>query len=166
MSTIENNKTMRIIKVRLYKAIFFKYCCVRVFNGERVLSFIPIRIFPNFNKCNPWIFFIIVKHKKSKMEEKKISLEVVHPNAAGIDIGSRSHWVAVGQNAEDVKAFGVYSNDQTAIIWNMVTKRLTYQPPTQYLYLDEKRKLGLLKRIRKQIDKFAITNVDLGMATN
>lgn len=47
------------------------------------------------------------------METKKqISLEVVHPNAAGIDIGSRSHWVAVGQNAEDVKEFGVYSHDQ------------------------------------------------------
>ena len=46
------------------------------------------------------------------MEEKKISLEVVNPNAAGIDIGSRSHWVAVGQNAEDVKQFGVYSQDQ------------------------------------------------------
>lgn len=46
------------------------------------------------------------------MDKKKISLEVVHPNAAGIDIGSRSHWVAVGQNAEDVKEFGVYSQDQ------------------------------------------------------
>jgi len=46
------------------------------------------------------------------MEKKKISLEVVNQNAAGIDIGSRSHWVAVGQNAEDVKEFGVYSEDQ------------------------------------------------------
>lgn len=47
------------------------------------------------------------------MEKKQqISLEVVNPNAAGIDIGSRSHWVAVGQNAEDVKEFGVYSEDQ------------------------------------------------------
>jgi transposase len=46
------------------------------------------------------------------MEKKKMSLEVVHPNAAGIDIGSRSHWVAVGQNAEDLKEFGVYSEDQ------------------------------------------------------
>lgn len=47
------------------------------------------------------------------MESKKqISLEVVNSNAAGIDIGSRSHWVAVGQNAEDVKEFGVYSQDQ------------------------------------------------------
>ena len=44
--------------------------------------------------------------------KKQISLEVVNSNAAGIDIGSRSHWVAVGQNAEDVKEFGVYSQDQ------------------------------------------------------
>ena len=27
------------------------------------------------------------------MGKKKISLEVVNPNAAGIDIGSKSHWV-------------------------------------------------------------------------
>jgi len=46
------------------------------------------------------------------MDKKQISLEVVNPNAAGIDIGSRSHWVSVGQNAEDVKEFGVYSQDQ------------------------------------------------------
>lgn len=45
------------------------------------------------------------------MKKKKISLEVVNPNAAGIDIGSSSHWVAVGQNAQDVKEFGVYSQD-------------------------------------------------------
>ncbi|QTE23118.1 hypothetical protein [Polaribacter cellanae] len=29
--------------------------------------------------------------------EEQISLDVVNKNAAGIDIGSRSHWVAVGQ---------------------------------------------------------------------
>jgi transposase len=49
------------------------------------------------------------------MEKKQIALEVVHPNGAGIDIGSRSHWVAIGQNAEDVKEFGVYSEDQMAM---------------------------------------------------
>jgi len=40
---------------------------------------------------------------------------VVHPKAAGIYIGSRSHWVATGQNAEGIKEFGVYSEDQMAI---------------------------------------------------
>ena len=54
--------------------------------------------------------------KKSIMSKKQMTLEVVNQNAAGIDIGSRSHWVAVGQNAEDVKEFGVYSEDHQALI--------------------------------------------------
>jgi transposase len=45
------------------------------------------------------------------MSKKQMSLEVVNPNAAGIDIGSKSHWVAIGQDAEDVREFGVYSDD-------------------------------------------------------
>lgn len=57
------------------------------------------------------------------MKEKKITLEVVNQNAAGIDIGSRSHWVAIGQNAEDVKEFGVYSEDQKAMAeWLMMNQ--------------------------------------------
>ena len=45
------------------------------------------------------------------MSKKQVSLEVINPYAAGIDIGSRSHWVAVGQDAQDVKEFGVYTED-------------------------------------------------------
>jgi transposase len=46
------------------------------------------------------------------MEEKQtVSLEVVNPHAAGIDIGSRSHWVAVGQEESDIREFGVYNED-------------------------------------------------------
>ena len=40
-----------------------------------------------------------------------MSLEVVNPNAAGIDVGSKSHWVAIGQDAQDIREFGVYSED-------------------------------------------------------
>ena len=36
------------------------------------------------------------------MMEKAISMEIVNSNAAGIDIGSRSHWVAVGQGVGDL----------------------------------------------------------------
>ncbi len=50
------------------------------------------------------------------MKVNQMALDVVNPNAAGIDIGSRSHWVAVGQNAQDVKEFGVYSEDHQAMI--------------------------------------------------
>ena len=45
------------------------------------------------------------------MEEKEISMEVVNPHAAGIDVGSRSHWVAVGQCEQDVREFGVFNQD-------------------------------------------------------
>jgi transposase len=52
------------------------------------------------------------------------------------------------------------------ILWNMIVKNIPYKPPKDYLFLDEKRKLGLVKRIRKQIDKFALTNEELGIVTN
>ncbi len=52
------------------------------------------------------------------------------------------------------------------IIWNMIVKKVLYQPPTQYLFLDEKRKLGMVKRIKKQIAKFELTNEELGFVTS
>lgn len=49
------------------------------------------------------------------MKKKNVSMEVVNPDAAGIDIGSRSHFVAIGQGDEDVKEFGVYNEDLQAL---------------------------------------------------
>jgi len=49
------------------------------------------------------------------MTKKKMELDIINPNCAGIDIGSKSHFVAVGQAMEDVKEFGVYADDLTAI---------------------------------------------------
>jgi transposase len=45
------------------------------------------------------------------MEESVIKMEVVNAQAAGIDVGSRSHWVAVGQQKDDVREFGVFNED-------------------------------------------------------
>jgi transposase len=49
------------------------------------------------------------------MKKKNVSMEVVNPNAAGIDIGSRSHYVAIGQIDEDIREFGVYNEDLQAL---------------------------------------------------
>ena len=49
------------------------------------------------------------------MAKKKMEMEIINQNAAGIDIGSKSHYVAVGQSLDDVKEFGVYAEDLTAI---------------------------------------------------
>lgn len=43
--------------------------------------------------------------------KKKMEMEIINFDAAGIDIGSRSHYVAVGQSLDDVKEFGVYAED-------------------------------------------------------
>lgn len=48
-------------------------------------------------------------------EQSQISMDIVNPKAAGIDIGSRSHFVAIGQKEEHVREFGVYNEDLKAI---------------------------------------------------
>jgi transposase len=50
------------------------------------------------------------------MKRDHLSLPILHPHAAGIDIGSRSHFVAIDQNRENVKEFGVYTKDHQALI--------------------------------------------------
>lgn len=49
------------------------------------------------------------------MKKKKMALEIVNPHSAGIDVGSRSHFVAIGQQLTDVKEFGVYNEDLYAL---------------------------------------------------
>ncbi|MFC5044835.1 transposase [Aquimarina hainanensis] len=63
-------------------------------------------------------------------------------------------------------AVSVTARKLAVIIWNMVTKKMQYQPPRQYLFLDQKRKLGLIKRIKKQIDKFDLKPDELGFENN
>ena len=52
-----------------------------------------------------------------------------------------------------------------AIIWNMLTKKIQYMPPTLYLFLDQKRKLKVLEKIRRNITKFEFKPGELGFAT-
>ena len=201
---------------------------------------------------------------------KKTSMKIVNEHCAGIDVGSRSHYVAIGQTDKDVKEFGVYAQDLTdlcnwqipgvshstilsvmseigpkgfmkfstakhfaswlrlapnnkisggktlsnripkgsnrlkialrnaanavgnlkesdlgrffnkiafkkgrqaaitatarkiaVILWNMVTKKVQYQPKTAYIFLDEKRKQ--LALIRKKIAKFGLDPNELGI---
>lgn len=49
------------------------------------------------------------------MEQEVILMEVVNPQAAGVDIGSRSHWVEVGQSEQDVREYGVFNQDLFAM---------------------------------------------------
>jgi len=61
-----------------------------------------------------------------KSSQKKISFPVIYPNAAGIDVGSRSHYVAIGQGKEDVKEFGVYNEDLAALVQHLLDNDITH----------------------------------------
>jgi transposase len=49
------------------------------------------------------------------------------------------------------------------IIWTMVTNQVPYSPPKEYLFLDQKRKMGIAKKIKKQMTKFDIKPEDVGI---
>ncbi len=48
----------------------------------------------------------------------------------------------------------------------MVVKGTPYHNPEEYLFLDQKRKLGLVKRIQKQITKFELSKENFEFVTN
>jgi len=54
-----------------------------------------------------------------------MEMEIINPNAGGIDVGSKSHFVAVGQSLEDVKEFGVYAEDLTSICLHLQSYGIT-----------------------------------------
>lgn len=59
------------------------------------------------------------------MEKKKLSLQVINLHAAGIDVGSRNHVVAVDQNKETVRSFGVYTKDHEQLITHLADHGIT-----------------------------------------
>ena len=48
------------------------------------------------------------------------------------------------------------------IIWTMIKKKVAYNPPTEYLFFDQKGKMKLVARIRKTITKFELKPEDVG----
>ena len=107
----------------------------------------------------------------SKMQKGRSRLKIALRNAANA-IGNlkdstplRDFFQRISFRKGRVSAVSATARKLAVIIWNIVVKNQPYHNPSGYLFLDEKRKLGLVKRIRKQIDKFALTNDDLGFIT-
>ena len=51
------------------------------------------------------------------------------------------------------------------IIWNMISKGVAYRPPTEYLFLDQKRKAKVIDKIKRNIAKLELKPDDLGFVT-
>ena len=48
--------------------------------------------------------------------KKTLPMEVVNAAAAGIDVGSTSYYVSIGQQSDQVREFGVYTEDHQELI--------------------------------------------------
>jgi transposase len=59
------------------------------------------------------------------MKENELSMKIIHPNAAGIDIGSKTHWVAVDQVPGNVREFGVYTRDHQRLIDHLKSHQIS-----------------------------------------
>lgn len=58
-------------------------------------------------------------------KKNEISMPLLNPFAAGIDVGSKSHYVAVGQNPEDIKEFGVCTLSHQSILDYLKSNNIT-----------------------------------------
>lgn len=69
--------------------------------------------------------------KKDKKRKQKISIHqawpLINPDAAGIDLGSREHWVAVpvDRDAQPVRAFGTFTADLQSLVQWLKDCRIT-----------------------------------------
>jgi len=45
------------------------------------------------------------------MAKRTVKFSMVNPHAAGIDVGSKSHWVCAGESSEQIQEFSVFSED-------------------------------------------------------
>lgn len=59
------------------------------------------------------------------METQDITFQIVNPRAAGIDVGARTHLVAVDQNKDHVREFGVYTADHQELIAHLRQFQIT-----------------------------------------
>lgn len=57
--------------------------------------------------------------------KRNVSMQIINANAAGIDVGSRSHFVAIGQLKDDVREFGVYNEDLQGIAHWLLENHIT-----------------------------------------
>ena len=104
----------------------------------------------------------------SKVPKGSNRLKIALRNAANA-IGNlkdstplRDFFMRINFRKGRVSAISATARKLAIIIWNMVIKNVPYENPEGYLYLDQKRKLGMAKRIKAQIAKFDLKPDEVG----
>lgn len=56
-----------------------------------------------------------VNSKVNSKVSSSVGFSLIHPHACGIDIGSKSNWVCVGEGKDEIRQFGVFTKDHHAL---------------------------------------------------
>ncbi len=104
-------------------------------------------------------------HKKGKQGSNRLKIVLRQAaNATGnikdthlSDFFRRIAWKC-GRTA----AVSTAARKPAVIIWNMVVRHQPHNPPSQYLFLDQKQKMKLVQKIRKKIAKSDLKAEDVG----
>jgi len=95
-------------------------------------------------------------------------LKIALRNAANIGNLKDSHladfFKRILYKTDRATAISATARKLGVIIWNMITRKETYKPSTEYLLLDQKRKLKRVVRVRKTITKLELKPQDVGFA--
>ena len=59
------------------------------------------------------------------MSNENLQMPIINQNAAGIDVGSKEHFVAIGQGKDHVRKFGVYTEDLKALTQYLIDSNVT-----------------------------------------
>lgn len=94
-----------------------------VFGNKSLVKDEPIRLIPQVSvssqmfsarliRCDVALIFSLSKDKfMAKQKQEAVSFELVNPRAAGIDVGKKEYWVAVGQAKDQYRKFGTFTKD-------------------------------------------------------
>ena len=131
-----------------------------------------IRKFPTAKQFTAWLRLA----PNNKISGGKVLSNHIQKGSSRLKIAFRNTANAIGNLKEGwladffkrlnykkgrATAVSALARKLAVIIWNMLVKGQSYQPPSLYLFLDEKRKIAAAKRIQKQITKFGLTDRDI-----
>ena len=131
--------------------------------------------FPSSKQFTSWLWIALnnkisgckIPNNKIPKGNNRLKIALRHAaNAIGNlkDTHLSDFFKRVAYRKERAIAVSATARKLAVILWNMITKKIPYGPPMEYLFLNQKRKLRLVTKIKKSIARFELKPDDLGFA--
>ncbi len=105
---------------------------------------------------------------ETELIEPAPDLKVDHAGVAGVPVLTWQativvlNKVSLAYRRGRTAAVSATARKLAVIIWTMITKKIAYIPPTEYLFPDQKRKAKVINKMKRNIAKLDIKPEDVG----